>query len=82
MTIILPMEIISEILIFYGDLELCIILRDDYAANKVYNKNQYSFIEVCKNGQLEVLKWLHFNNKEGCTYSVLWMLLHYMDILK
>ncbi len=39
MTIILPLEIISEILIYIGNFTLCLQLKDNYSANKVYNEN-------------------------------------------
>ena len=67
MTTILPQEIIDEVLIFLGDLKICIKIKNNYSANKVYNEKQHSYLKVCEKGELEVLKWLHFNNKNGCT---------------
>ncbi len=58
MTILLPLEIISEILIFIGDLNLCIQLKDNYSATIVYNKYniQHTYSNLCVTGQLKVLK--------------------------
>ncbi len=61
--LLLPSEIISEILIFTDNFKLCIQIKDNYSANKVYNKKYHSFNKICRKGDLEVLKWLFFNNK-------------------
>ncbi len=59
MSILLPTEIINEIIIFIGDLKLCFQIKNEYTANKVYNKDKHSYKEACIKGELEIVKFLH-----------------------
>ncbi len=42
-----------KILIFNGELKLCIKMKDKYSANKVYNERKHTYKEICQLGDLE-----------------------------
>jgi hypothetical protein len=64
----LPSEILEKI-ILYTDLPTAIIIGNKYCINKLYNDQ--SWISAVENNQLEVIKWLHCNKKNGYKTKVL-----------
>jgi hypothetical protein len=63
----LPTEIIDEIII-RTDFQTAITLHNEYAIKKLYNPKIHHWEWAAKYGHLEVIKWLHVNRTEGCTY--------------
>lgn len=59
---VLPPELVSEILIWTSDFVLACKLGDKFAMNKLYDPKYTRFFAIIK-GQIEMLKWLYINEK-------------------
>jgi len=46
-------------------------LKNQYISKKLYNSKIHTWKWTARNGYLEIVKWLHENNKPGCTTDVM-----------
>jgi hypothetical protein len=63
----LPNEIIDQILLNTCDFNLSVILQREFVVKKLYKSKIHTWNWASKNGNLEIVEWLHENKKEGCT---------------
>lgn len=68
---VLPQEIISDILVETKDIELSCGMNDEYAIKKIYDPFLHTWNYAAKHNYLELIKWLHVNKKEGCTNRIM-----------
>jgi hypothetical protein len=62
-----PLEII-DLIILHTDFETSITLNNEYTSKKLYNPDKNTWNLAADNGNLEVVKFLHRNRKEGYTF--------------
>ena len=68
----LPNEIIDEILIYSIDFVSAIKLKcNNYIINTLYNPIIHTWNWASENGHLEIIKFLHENEKKGYTFKVI-----------
>lgn len=68
----LPNEIVDEILIYYTDFVSAIKLGcSNYVSNALYKPTIHTWEYAALNGHTQIIKWLHFNNKQGYTFKVI-----------
>ena len=77
----LPIELVEEIVLFTGFVKVVEIFPK--IAHYVYRK-KYNLKWAVINGDLEIVKWLYHNRKEGCTTDVMIWAVEYghLEILK
>lgn len=63
----LPDEIFDKILLNIGNLNLSIILENEYVINKLYNKNIHTWDYAAQTGNLLLIKFLNIIDKYNCT---------------
>lgn len=69
---LLPNEIIDEILIYSMDFVSAIKLKcNNYITNALYNPIIHTWNWAAVNGHLEIIKFLHKNEKNGYTFKVI-----------
>jgi hypothetical protein len=61
-----PLEII-DLIILHTDFETSIRLNNEYTSKKLYNPDKNTWYWAAKNCHLDIVEWLHFNRKEGCS---------------
>ncbi len=66
----LPVEIQTQIM-FFTNLECCIILEFEGIAKKLYNPKEHTWRETAEKGSLDIIRWLHRNKIKGCTPYVM-----------